>query len=773
MAEPSVLRRPWLLALVAFAGAGVVLLSLERGPAPARAAASYVGRASCASCHAAEAAAFEGSHHDLAMQPASAATVLGDFAEVTFTHYDVTSTFFRDGERFVVRTDGPDGVLRDFPIAYVFGVTPLQQYLIDLGGGRLQALSVAWDAREREAGGQRWYHLYPHERVPAGDELHWTGPQQNWNHMCAECHSTHLQKGYDSAQDRFATTWAEIDVACEACHGSGSQHVAWARGDAAFAELGQVPGKGLPVAFDERRGVAWGRHPDTGQPVRNAPRTTSKELDTCARCHSRRSTFAEDFVPGRSLLETHWPALLTDGLYHVTGRMQDEVYNHQSFLLSRMHAHGVTCSDCHEPHSGRLRAPGNAVCTQCHDPRYERPEHHRHAPGSAAAQCVACHMPTSTYMGVDVRHDHSFAVPRPDLTERFGAPNACNDCHRDQTPAWAHQAIEAWHGPVRTDRYPWAAAFAAARRGAAGARDLLATLLADPELPAIARATALHQLPEPLDATAVAALVAACGHPEPLVRWAAAERAADAGAPIAALEEPLRRLLTDPVRGVRIGAAWALRSSDRSRWPAEARAEFAAAFAAYEAAQRSQADRPEGRLNLGNLALDRGDRATAAADFEAALRLMPTFLPARINLADLQRTTGDETACERTLRAGLALAPDHPDLLHALGLCLVRQQRLAEALSPLGAAARGAPARARYAYVHAVALHEAGRRSEALATVEAAHSRHRDDPDLSELLADYRWQAGDQSGARAAAAEFAARWPDTPATTRLRQRFLH
>ncbi|MFM1873316.1 MAG: hypothetical protein RL398_2738, partial [Planctomycetota bacterium] len=442
------LRRPLLLALAAFGGAAFVLLQLREREMQARlpAEATFVGRAACAQCHAAESAAYADSHHDLAMQPATAATVLGDFNGATFTHYDVTSTFFRDGDTFVVRTDGRYGVMRDFPVRFVFGVTPLQQYLIDIGEGRLQSLTIAWDSRSREAGGQRWYHLYPDERIPAGDELHWTGLQQNWNYMCAECHSTDLQKGYDAEQDSYTTTWHELDVSCEACHGPGSNHLAWARDPAAHQDLGKAAGKGFPVAFDERKNVAWGRDPATGNPVRSTPRTTQKELDTCARCHARRTTFTDEVVPGRPLLDTHLPALLTEGLYHANGLMQDEVYNYQSFLQSRMHMHGVTCSDCHEPHSGKLRAPGNAVCTQCHDPRYERPEHHRHQPESAAAQCIACHMPTVTYMGVDPRHDHSFQIPRPDLTASTGAPNACNNCHQDRDPAWATAAIQGWHG---------------------------------------------------------------------------------------------------------------------------------------------------------------------------------------------------------------------------------------------------------------------------------------------------------------------------------------
>jgi len=189
-------------------------------------AAQYVGRETCGPCHVEQLRAWEGSDHDLAMQPATEDTVLGDFEDVTYTHHGVTSSFYERDGKFFVRTDGPGGELRDYEVAYTFGVRPLQQYLIELPGGRLQALGLCWDTRPAEQGGQRWFHLYPDEPIPHDDPLHWTGRNQNWNYMCAECHSTNLRKNYDLAQDRFDTTWSEIDVSCEACHGPGSGYKA-------------------------------------------------------------------------------------------------------------------------------------------------------------------------------------------------------------------------------------------------------------------------------------------------------------------------------------------------------------------------------------------------------------------------------------------------------------------------------------------------------------------------------------------------------------------
>lgn len=739
-------------------------------PSRARESASYVGRDACAACHALQASVFAASHHDLAMAPPTPTTVLGDFTGSTFSHFGVTSTFSRAGDQFVVRTDGPDGRLRDYPVAYVFGATPLQQYLLDIGQGRLQALTIAWDSRPKEGGGQRWFHLYPHEPTPAGDELHWTGIQQNWNFMCAECHSTNLRRGYDAAADRFHTTWSEIDVSCEACHGPASTHVAWAKGDRAFADLGEVAGKGLVVAYDERRGVAWSTDPATGLPVRSRPRTTQKELDACARCHSRRSTFDEDFVPGRPLLDTHWPSLLTAGLYHADGQMQDEVYNYQSFLQSRMAQAGVTCSDCHEPHSGKTRGVGNSLCLQCHDTRFDREEHHFHQAGTAAAQCVACHAPTVTCMGVDPRHDHSFGIPRPDLTEQFGVPNVCTGCHQDQRPAWATAKLREWYGRLRTDRASWTSAFAAARNSQPDARDLLLRVANDAALPSIVRATALHELPAPPDRYSSAALIAALAESDPLLRWTAATALADA-AP--GSTTALRPLLHDPVRAVRMAAARGLVQSPTDGWPAADVTAREAGLAEYVAAQQLNADRPEARMNLGNLRRDQGRVAEAAAEFRAALRLHPKFLAAFVNLADLQREAGQEGDCERTLREGLQVAPGNADLLHALGLCLVRQQHLGQAVPVLGEAALAAPLQPRFAYVHAIALEATGRLGDAIAALDAARTRLPDDRDLLELQVEYLVKQGNLVRARLLATDYTRRWPDSDAARRWRNTLLN
>lgn len=710
--------------------AWLLLTACERGGVD-EAAPTFVGRAACAECHVPEAAAWQGSHHDLAMQEATEETVLGDFEGASFTYAGVTSSFFRRQGRFFVRTDGPDGEPADFEITHTFGVEPLQQYLIPFPDGRLQALGIAWDVRPAEEGGQRWFHLYPGEGVDHEHELHWTRAAQTWNGGCAACHSTGLEKGYDPESNRYATTWSEIDVSCEACHGPGSRHVQWARSGLGDDE----PGLGLPIAFHGRHGVQWVMNPATGIARRSSPGGRN-EVEACGRCHSLRSAIRARYVWGEPLLETHRPALVQPGLYFPDGQILDEVYEYGSFRQSRMYSAGVTCSDCHDPHSLELRGEGNAVCAGCHLPaRFDTPAHHLHPAGSPGSRCVDCHMPERTYMVVDRRRDHSIPVPRPDLADRLGTPGACVACHADRSNAWAAEALQRAHGPPGPAPL-FAVAFAADERRSPEAGRMLAEAAADPSLPAILEASALARLGAWPGMAAPELLGAALDDPEPLVRLGGVLAAAGLG-----LEERLTLLgpaLGDSVMGIRQEAARVLASAPDSMLTAGQRTDLEAALDEVLAGLEADADRPTALLDRAALLAARGDLAAAERSARAALRLEPLQAQAWVALAEVQLLAGRPEAAERSLREGLARVPGAADLEHARGLLLVRQGRLAEAVEPLGRAVELQPAVPRYLYAYAVALRETGQPGRALEVAGRLEALVPEDPAVRRLIEELR-----------------------------------
>ena len=426
----------------------------SESPAPPAKNPTYVGSTVCVRCHIKQYEQWSASHHYRAMQIASTETVLGNFEDETFDYSGIRSTFFKKEGNFWVRTDGPNGELADFEVTHTFGIDPIQQYLIPFPDGRIQALGIAWDTRSKEEGGQRWFHLYPNGPITHTDPLHWTGHNQTWNYMCADCHSTNLKKNYHLEKNRYETTWSDINVGCEACHGPGSNHVSWVNESRPEAE----PSEATPY----NNGIT-------------VLATEADEINTCSKCHARRSILAEEYIPGQSFLDFYMPALLDSNLYYSDGQILDEVYVYGSFLQSKMHHRGVRCSDCHNPHSGHLLKAGNATCTTCHQTEppsrlptlksklYDSPQHHFHQPDSPGSQCMACHMPSKHFMVIDERHDHSFRIPRPDLSVELGVPNACKACHAKQSAQWAADRVAGWYKHQPKDHF--ATALDAGRRG--------------------------------------------------------------------------------------------------------------------------------------------------------------------------------------------------------------------------------------------------------------------------------------------------------------------
>ena len=763
--------------------------SAERDAENAPPDPTFTGSGACVSCHSAQAELWTGSHHDLAMQEATPESVLGDFAGARFEGVESAWTFSRSGAVFLARVEGPEEAPREHRVAYTFGAIPLQQYLVEFPGGRYQVLPIAWDSRRPDEGGQRWFDLRTEDgaaaqdagstpaqaadRSATRDAPHWTGPELNWNSMCAECHSTGVRKNYSSGSDRFSTEWAELDVACEACHGPGSGHVAWAesldRGSPGPAAPSAETDSRLLVRFEPHDPGAWTLDPSTGTARPLTRPDPDGQLDACGRCHSRRSAISTRYRHGATLLGSHEPGLLQEGLYFADGQIRDEVYVWGSFVQSAMYRAGVTCNDCHDAHSLRLRDEGNATCAQCHAPSsFDTVDHHFHEKGTKGALCVSCHMPSRTYMGVDPRRDHSFRVPDPEVSEAVGAPDPCTSCHTGMTGAAAAAEIaERLEGvPIRRTRY-YAEAIAAARRGDPESLPGLYALLRDPQTPSITKATALTLLGSDPSPERAGAVRRGTNHPDPIVRMGALR-----GIRLSPTREfaPLAApLLDDPVRAVRLAAVEAVAPfagqpavGGRSLAP-QLRSALAEGRAEYRDAQLAHQERPEAQLNLAWLATLAGALEDAETALEKAIAQDPTFVPAYVNLADLHLRTGRDPEGEPLLRSALDLSPRSADAHHALGLLLVRNGRADEAMASLQRAAELDSRGTRYTYVYAVALQSAGDTATARTELEQALARHPRDRDLLVALAVLHRDAGRTEEALRYARALAEAHPYDPA----------
>jgi tetratricopeptide (TPR) repeat protein len=681
-AEPQIRRQPspaprarrgWLIAVAAIvlaAIAGGAVLGDWYFGLPEEFEPQYVGRQTCIQCHQPQHEKWTGSHHDLAMDRATEETVLADFNDAELTHHGTQSRMFRREGKFFINTEGPDGQLADFEVKYVLGVTPLQQYMVEFDRpadmpenevARLQVLRVSWDTKAK-----KWFHLDPpdvKEKLDPADDLHWTGIAQRWNNMCADCHTTNLQKNFDVATGIYHTTFSEIDVSCETCHGPGSLHVQLAKAPSLF--------------WDRKQGYALARLKDAKSNV--------AQVQTCAHCHSRRRIVKSRAVGGCNFYDFFDNELLSSTSYHADGQILDEVYEFGSFVQSKMYHKGVRCTDCHDPHSLGLKFEGNKVCTDCHQhppAKYDTPAHHQHKVGSKGAQCVECHMPQTTYMEVDPRRDHSFRVPRPDLSVQLGTPNACTGCHiRDERPPggqgsgfgvqgsgsellaradlkeyadwlraaregdtavrdrlaqvdrWADQALDKWYGKARKREPHFAEALHAAREMTPDAPQKLLALLENSNMPAIARASAARELAayiEP-DNDIHRALTKSLSDRDPQIRAAATQSLQQS--PGEGLFGKLLPLLNDPTRFVRTEAASALVRMPGQQLDSAERQAWKTALDELFARISVDSDRAGGQLMLGNLYQDLSEPTQAIAAYQAAIRIEPGTTGPRSRLA--------------------------------------------------------------------------------------------------------------------------------------------
>lgn len=704
----------------------IVVFTLITGLANGCFGAEYAGTEVCAGCHQTQFEQWQGSHHDWAMTVASEETVLGNFNDASFSHQGVTSTFKRKDGEYYVNTQAANGEYQDFRIDYTFGVEPLQQYLIRFSGGRLQALTVAWDSRPKEQSGQRWYQLMPDDLGEPGESLHWTGAYYNWNSRCAECHSTGLEKNYSMATNTYATAFAEINVACESCHGPGSNHISWAKA------LTKSPNNGLEIQYSEQ--LSWGiaEGARVAVPSGDPHKGATTEIESCAGCHSRRSKTSQDPINNHSgastFLDHYQLQMLEEGLYHADGQIQDEVYVYGSFLQSKMHQRGVKCSNCHNPHSLKLKAVGNQLCAGCHAAdSYDTPKHHFHAsPDSDGAQCVSCHMPATLYMGVDSRRDHRIAIPRPDLAGLIGAPNACNSCHVDKTAKWSSLAINQWLGEKAHVLEPVSQALYAGRRQQPDAGQRLIDLTINSSVNDMARATALRMLRGYPTAESYDTARQQLFNAQPLLRMGALN--ALEFLPLNQRWPVISPALKDPVGAVR-NEATRLLIGTPGLSVADQRLLDTNTTSLINALMVS-ADMPTGQLGLAAVYLAQGQPGKAEKAYRHALTLDPKAVGALLNLADLYRAQGQEERALTTLMESKALLPGSAAVRYSLGLAQFRNQQPAAALASLEDAVALEPKDTRYSYAYALTLNGQGSSLQALEVLQAALEQAPSDYDL-------------------------------------------
>jgi len=664
-------------------------ITIERGRPHVQTGPYFTGRASCVECHKREDDLWVGSHHDMAMDTASVESVLGNFNDYEYRHNGLIHRMFTRDGKFYVNTIGPGGEFEDFQVAYTFGYTPLQQYLVPFDGGKLQCLPIAWDTEN-----SRWFHLgdtvYSEQDIKPDNWLYWTNQAQNWNGMCADCHSTNIKKGFDPSNGTYKTTWSEIDVSCEACHGPASDHIDWAN----------LPEGSRPIDVN------------TGLEVRTRDLDNKELLDVCARCHSRRSMMADYDNNNDDLLNYMLPQLITQPIYHADGQILDEDYVYASFTQSKMFEKAIKCSDCHDSHSVKTLEPDNKLCLQCHRPDiYDTPAHHFHKmpkPGSTTlinrgkpeykvgtgSQCVNCHMVGQFYMGNDYRRDHSFRNPRPDLTISIGTPNACNDCHVDKTVRWSQDFIEKWYGSKRRPHYGEAFA-AAVKRDPKAIPDLI--LYSENELfPLMVRATAVSLLSNYEDSLSKKVIEKALSDPASLVRHSAINGYSPED--VKSFEKIMTPLLNDPVRGIRIEAAIRLSVIPEELLSDPVKKARKAAIKEYEEVNLYVSDFPGGRFNLGIMYANAGELEKAAESYRAAIQIDNLFYMAKINLATVYNQQNKNDEAERLLREVVAENPEITEVYYSLALLLAEKGNIIESRNNFLKAIELMPERPRILY---------------------------------------------------------------------------
>lgn len=615
----------------------------------------------CLNCHQQEYNNWLESDHAKAMAIANGQSVLGNFNSQTIEHYGQKATFFTENKQYKVNIS----YLKNseiFLIKYTFGFYPLQQYLVETEPGRLQVLPFSWDSRTKEQGGQRWFHNYNDEEISPIDRLHWRQPLQNWNGMCADCHSDGLVRNYNEKENTFDSHWKQINVGCISCHGNINQD--------------HKDSKHTKTVSNSKNKTHWRRDTDQKTAKWQGNKRDNRSMEKCFSCHSLRSPLTDGFTSEKSYLDQFSPQFLISPLYYVDGQIKEEVYVFGSFLQSKMFAAGVNCLDCHQQHSMKIKASGNMLCLQCHSSKhYNTKQHHQHQEGSTGSQCINCHMPQVRYMGVDDRLDHSFKIPRPDISIEFNTPNACVQCHEDQSSEWAKTILEKWFGKFEALSQTQRDYYLLQSGEVISLQQHLA-IIADNKLNIITRATALQLLGYTSDHIAAADLEPYLEHKNDLLRLAATNVSA-----LISSDQRVKSLvplLTDHLKSIRIAAARSL--VDIQIAPIY-KAEFLKAFVELQLSNEISSWRGEGRVNKSSIEIARKQFDSAEKTLLQAIDIDPFFVASYINLADFYRIQHRLDDVNKVLTDAINKLPKSAPLKYSYGLYLVRRQQHSKSIS--------------------------------------------------------------------------------------------
>ncbi|UJF17092.1 tetratricopeptide repeat protein [Vibrio sp. SS-MA-C1-2] len=631
----------------------------------------YTGSESCIDCHRGQYKEWKGSDHDMSMRHADKTSVLGDFNDASLISRGVEHKFFRKGSEYWVATTNKMGQIKEYKVSYTFGFDPLQQYMVEFEDGRIQLIALAWDSRTKEEGGQRWYDLYP--TMTPENNFFWLNTGQNWNFMCADCHSTNLRKNYNDKQDRYNSTWSEINVGCEACHGPGSNHIELAKEKIPNkSEFNKENNYGLDRSIKKSvNHWLYREGENTLYPQQTNP---TAQIKMCAQCHSRRTQLNEDKANvNGDFLDSYQLSLITSSLYHDDGQIYDEDYVYGSFLQSKMHESGVVCSNCHNPHTTKPKLPEPALCTQCHVASEFTPENHTfHKVNSTGSQCSNCHMSSTVYMQVDGRRDHSWKIPRPDISEVTNAPNACTSCHEDKDNQWASKQLQQWFPHSNFDEEKnFALAFAADRVNNPAATNALAYIAQNQVESPIINASAIERLNRYPGKNSLISLARGVKHQDSLVRLATIK-----GSEPYAYDDrwPLiSPLLDDEVLAVRTNAASAL-LRDWQKMTLIERDKIHKPLQEYIEIQRFNLDRGFGNVNLANIHRAQGEVEQAIFYYKRAISIEPYYINSYISLSEIYRLKKNESDALKFLLLGVKNNPNSAELHYRIGLAYYRQK---------------------------------------------------------------------------------------------------